>query len=81
MPRGRVVKGVVRSVRLRVGARNLTFRSTEGIEEMLAYLVRRGYFITASEAVRHAIVHLYLEIRRLEEAGEEGRPRPEPGCG
>ena len=72
MPRGRAVKGTVRSVRLRVGARNLTFRSTEGIEEMLAYLVRRGYFMNASEAVRHAIVHLYLEIRRLEEGAAGG---------
>jgi ATP-dependent protease ClpP protease subunit len=72
MPRKRVVKGTARVVHLRLGVRNLTFRTTERLEDMLAYLVARGYFMTASEAVRHAIVRLYLEIRRLEEAGSGG---------
>ncbi|MCC6004505.1 MAG: hypothetical protein LM590_09210 [Thermofilum sp.] len=74
MPRERVVKGTARVIHLRLGVRNLTFRTTEKVEDMLAYLVAKGYFMTTSEAIRYAIVHLYMEIRKLEE--EEGGLRP-----
>jgi Arc/MetJ-type ribon-helix-helix transcriptional regulator len=70
MVRGKVVKGTARVVHLRLGVRNLTFRTTERLEDMLAYLVAKGYFMNTSEAVRHAIVRLYLEIRRLEESSQ-----------
>jgi hypothetical protein len=72
MRRGKVVKGTARVVHLRLGVRNITFRTTERLEDMLAYLVMKGYFMNTSEAVRHAIVHLYMEIRRVEEGGGPG---------
>jgi hypothetical protein len=72
MPQRKVVKGTVRRVNLRVGVGNLTFRTTEGLEGMLAYLMRKGYFMTTSEAIRFAIFYLYLTIRQLEEGAGRG---------
>jgi hypothetical protein len=72
MGRGKVVKGTARVIHLRLGVRNITFRTTERLEDMLAYLVTKGYFMNTSEAIRCAIVHLYMELRKLEEGGRLG---------
>jgi Arc/MetJ-type ribon-helix-helix transcriptional regulator len=69
MRRGKVVKGTARVVHLRLGVRNITFRTTERVEDVLAYLVAKGYFMNTSEAVRFAILYLYFTVRQLEEGG------------
>jgi Arc/MetJ-type ribon-helix-helix transcriptional regulator len=69
--RTRAVKQVVRVVTLRVGRRQVCLKVTEKLEEMLNELVEKGYFADTSEAIRCAIVLLYLTIKEME--GKEGK--------
>jgi len=70
--RTRTVKQVVRVVALRVGRRQVCFKVTEKLEEMLNELVEEGYFANASEAIRCAIVLLYATVKEAEK-GKEGK--------
>ena len=69
--RTRVVKQEVRVLTLRLGRRQICFRATGKLEEMLNELVEKGYFTDTSEAVRAAILLLYLAIKEAER-GKEG---------
>jgi len=70
--RTRLVKQEVRVVTLRVGRRQVCFKATERLEEMLNELVEKGYFTDTSEAVRAGILLLYLTIKEAEE-GKGGK--------
>jgi hypothetical protein len=70
--RTRVVKQEVRVVTLRLGRRQVCFKVTGKLEEMLNELVEEGYFASASEAVRAGIVLLYLSLKGAE-GGKEGK--------
>jgi Arc/MetJ-type ribon-helix-helix transcriptional regulator len=66
------VKQVVRVVTLRVGRRQVCFKVTERLEEMLNELVEEGYFTNTSEAIRAAILLLYIALKGAEE-GKGGK--------
>jgi hypothetical protein len=69
--RTRVVKQEVRVVTLRLGRRQICFKATGKLEEMLNELVEEGYFTDVSEAVRAGILLLYLAVKGAE--GKEGK--------
>ena len=70
--RTRVVKQEVRVVTLRLGRRQVCFKVTGKLEEMLNVLVEVGYFTDVSEAVRAGIVLLYLSLTGAE-GGKGGK--------
>jgi uncharacterized protein YgbK (DUF1537 family) len=70
--RTRLVKQEVRVVALRLGRRQVSFKVSRRLEEMLNELVEEGYFVNASEVVRAGIVLLYIALKGAE-GGKEGK--------